>query len=400
MMNIVLRLIKLVFVAGVALEEGSSDPSWGGRSKEYNRAKQRIMLAGMFLSIVGGALFIASGLPKRISDAVESYSDNKWVRRTLFSLILTGLETAVTLPLGYFSGYILEHRYGLSNQTRLSWATDQLKGLVIALPFAAFAANMMLEIIERWPKRWWAITTALALPFTVLLSQLAPVLIAPLFNKFVPLKDHRLAARLKKLAGDSGINVASVLQMDMSRQTKKANAFFAGMGRTKRIVLADTLLESFSPDEIEVVVAHEIAHQAHRDLWRFVALGTIFTAALSWTVDFVSRRILEKYGERIGVPSLSHVTALPLLGWLLSLVGLSLAPIQNAYSRYIERRADSYALRLTRDPSAFEGAMRRLGEMNLSDPNPSALVKYTMYSHPPISERIARARRFAEAMKG
>jgi len=180
----------------------------------------------------------------------------------------------------------------------------------------------------------------------------------------------------------------------MSRRTKKANAFFTGMGRTRRIVLADTLLESFTPDEIEVVVAHEIAHQAHRDLWRFVALGTLFTAAVSWTVDLLSSRILAKYGERIGVTNLSQVTALPLLGWLLSLAGLLLGPIQNAYSRAIERRADTYALRLTRNPSAFEGAMARLGEMNLSDPNPSALVKYTMYSHPPIAERIARARRF------
>ncbi len=357
------------------------------------------MLVGMFISIVGGAVFVVSGLPKRLSDRIDQYTSNKWLRRGLFAIVLGVFEALASLPLGYFSGYVVEHRYGLSNQTRLSWAIDQVKGLLLALPFSAILANVMLEIIERSPKRWWAISTALALPFTVLLSQLAPVLIMPIFNKFEPLKDRQLADRLTKLAADSGVNVASVMQMDMSRQTKKANAFFAGLGGTKRIVLADTLLENFTPDEIEVVVAHEIAHQAHRDIWRFVALGTVFTAALSWAVDALSTRILRQYGDLIKVPAKSHVTALPLLSWLLSIIALALMPLQNAYSRYIERRADTFALKLTGSPNAFAGAMRRLGDLNLADPDPSAFVKYTMYSHPPVHERIARAKRFAERGK-
>ncbi len=395
-MHVALRIFKLIRMLSVDAADGASASDSTSRPKEYNQTKQRLMLAGMFLSIAGGALFIVSGLPKRLSDTVDKYTENKWVRRGMFAVLLGAIEALASMPLGYYSGYVVEHRYGLSNQSRIAWAIDQLKGLMLAVPFSAIMANVMLEIIDRWPKRWWAITTALALPFTVLLSQLAPVLIMPIFNKFEPLKDRQLAERLTKLAADSGVNVASVMQMDMSRQTKKANAFFAGLGRTKRIVLADTLLDNFSADEIEIVVAHEIAHQAHRDIWRFVALGTVFTAALSWTVDALSTRLVRQYGDLIKVPALSHVTALPLLSWLLSIIALTLAPLQNAYSRYIERRADTFALELTKSPSAFEGAMRRLGELNLSDPNPSAFVKYTMYSHPPIPERIARARRFAE----
>ncbi len=357
------------------------------------------MLIGMIASTIGGALFIVSGLPKRVSDSVDQVNPNKWVRRSLFAIVVAAAEAFVTMPMSYISGYVLEQRYGLSNQTRVAWALDQIKGMAVALPFTAFGANLMLEIIERWPKRWWAITTALALPVTVIFSQLAPVLLMPIFNRFEPLKDTELATRLKALAAKSGIDVANVLQMDMSRQTNKANAFFTGMGRTRRIVLADTMLNSFSPEEIEVVVAHEIAHQAHRDLWRFVALGTIFTAGLSWSVNFVASRVVRHYGESLSIPSLSHVTALPLLSWLLSAIAMALAPVQNMYSRRLERRADTYALELTRDPSAFESAMQRLGEKNLADPNPSAFIKYTMYSHPPISERIARARRFAKEMK-
>jgi STE24 endopeptidase len=365
------------------------------RAKKYNDSKQQLVLAGMFLSFVGGAVMIFARIGTKFDRRIVRVSSNRFARRTIFTAILTIFDLLASLPLGFYSGYVLEHRYELSNQTKRAWLIEQGKGLILALPFAALVANVLLEIIERWPKRWWLITTALALPFTVLLSQLAPILIAPLFNRYEALKDEELAARLKALAARSGINVANVLQMDMSRQTKKANAFFAGMGQTKRIVLADTLLESFTPAEIEVIVAHEIGHQAHRDLWRFVALGTVFTAGLSFVVDVLANQIVRRLGRQIDVERLSDVTALPLLSWLLTSVGLTLTPLQNLYSRIIERRADTYALELTNDPAAFESAMQRLGELNLADPNPSKFVKYTMYSHPPVAERIERAKRYA-----
>jgi STE24 endopeptidase len=353
------------------------------------------MLVGMILSAAGGAVMVVSRIPLQLSRRAERLTPNRVLQRSLFTVVITIGDVLASLPLSFYSGYILEHRYQLSNQTKRGWLVEQGKGLLLAIPFATLIANVMLEIIERWPKRWWMITTALALPFTVLLSQLAPVLIAPLFNRYEPLKNKQLAERLKTLAANSGINVANVMQMDMSKQTKKANAFFAGMGRTRRIVLADTLLEQFTDDEIEVIVAHEIAHQAHRDLWRFVALGTVFTAALSFAVDRIAGRIISRFGLRIGIARMSDVTVLPLLSWLLSFIGLVFAPLQNGYSRVIERRADQYALELTDDAPAFASAMRRLGDLNLSDPNPSTFVKYALYGHPPIAERIAHAERYA-----
>ena len=394
-MNFARTTLTLVRTFSVSSNAGPGAGSDQSRAKEYNRVKQRIMLIGLAISMIGGAIFAVSGLPMRLSERVDRFSPNKWVRRSIFAGIVTVGELLIGLPLGYFSGFVLEHRYGLSNQSRSQWFIEQLKGLAVSLPFAALGTNLILEIIGRWPKRWWAIATSLALPFTVLLSQLSPVLLMPIFNKFEPLKDTELADRLKNLARESGINVASVMQMDMSRQTNKANAFFAGMGRTRRIVLADTMLDRFSSKEIEVVVAHEIAHQAHRDLWWMIGLGTVFTAGISWSVDLVAKRIVSQFGDRFELRSISHVSALPLLSWLLAVVAFALAPLQNLMSRIIERRADTYALRLTNDPKSFESAMSLLGEMNLDDPKPSAFVKYTMYSHPPIAERIARARRFA-----
>jgi STE24 endopeptidase len=222
----------------------------------------------------------------------------------------------------------------------------------------------------------------------------------PLFNKFEPLRDQALAERLKQLAARSGIHVASVLQMNMSKQTKKANAFFAGIGRTKRIVLGDTLLDEFTPEEIEVVVAHEIGHQAHHDIWRLISVGTVTTALSSFVVERLARWALDRYSDRLGVRSLDDVAALPLLTFLTGLAGLALMPLGNAYSRYLERRADSFALDVTRAPREFVATMRRLGEQNLADPSPSALVKYTLYSHPPLTERVEHGEAWQRAHGG
>ncbi|HET7036854.1 MAG TPA: M48 family metalloprotease, partial [Thermomicrobiaceae bacterium] len=182
-----------------------------------------------------------------------------------------------------------------------------------------------------------------------------------------------------------------------SKQTKKANAFFAGLGGTKRIVLGDTLVEDFSPEEIEVVVAHEMGHQAHRDIWRLVTVGTLGTAASTFVVERAARWAVERFPRRLHLRSLDDVAALPLLAFISGLVGLVLMPLANAYSRRLERRADTFALNLTRTPRAFIGSMRRLAEQNLADPNPSALVKYLLYSHPPIEQRIAHAQEWESA---
>jgi STE24 endopeptidase len=365
------------------------------RTRRYNRERNRLTLLGLILDLALGTVLTFSGVGRRLQTAAEKRASNRLFSRSLAILGFGVIQSVIGLPLGYYRGYTLEHRYDLSNQSRRAWIIDQLKGAAIAIPLGLLILNGVYRIIDRWPRRWWAILGALALPFTALLSQLAPVLIAPLFNRYEPLRDPALAESLKSLATRSGVRVADVLQMDMSRQTKKANAFFAGLGRTKRIVLADTLLDTFDANEIEVVVAHEIAHQAHRDIWRLIGLGAVGTLVSSWAVDRLARGIMRRAPERVGASRLAEIASLPLLAWLLSLIGLALGPLQNAYSRWIERRADQFALELTRDPAGFGRAMTRLGEQNLADPNPSRLVKYALYSHPPLGERLAHGRRFA-----
>ncbi len=389
--RVILLMIKLAAPSGkVTIDREERD-----RARRYNRQKEQLFLIGLLISWIAGAVFVFSGLAASVRRSAANLAGRGLKGQSLAVVFYALLSWVFSLPLSFYSGYILEHRYNLSHEKIPSWLWDHVKGLGLGLGLEVPGANLAYAVIRRWPRAWWVILTGLSLPFTVLLAQLFPVLIAPLFNKYEPVRDEQLVERLKALAAKSGIHVASVMQMDMSRRTKKANAFFAGLGPTKRIVLADTLIENFTPKEIEVIVAHEMGHQVHRDIWRGIAIGTIFTFAGSYALNRIARFILRRFGGKIGTTRLDNVATLPLLGWILSFIGIVLMPIQNAYSRYIEREADTYALELTKDPEAFASAMERLAALNLADPNPPALVKYVLHSHPPIIDRVDHAREFA-----
>ena len=366
------------------------------RARQYNRQKRRVTLLASGIGWLGSTAAVFTGISGRIHQRVRRRGAlNATASESITIVILSLLGSLAALPFRYYSGYALEHRFQLSTQTRRAWVWEEAKALAVGLAFEVPGAQLILAIIRRRPRTWWAIVSALTLPLTVVLAQLGPVLIAPLFNRYEPLRDRQLGDRLRRLASRSGITVTDVLEMDMSRQTAKANAFFAGIGRTRRIVLADTLLANFSPDEIEVIVAHEMGHQAHRDTWRLIGVGTLATFASTFIVDRVAKATLRRSGRRIGSDDLGSVAALSVLAWSASLVAALLTPLQNAYSRVIERRADRYALELTGNPQAFVSAMQRLATQNLDDPAPPAIVRLLLYTHPPIAERVDEARRFA-----
>jgi STE24 endopeptidase len=361
------------------------------RARQYSRIKEQLSLFGTLLGLLFGGLFLLSGAGRRLARLTLPRRGSKPLGRGLFTAALVSASWLAGLPLAYLSGYIVEHRFGLSRQSRAAWLSDQLKGQVIGLAFAVPVVEGLYWVIGRF-KRWWLVATLITLPLTTLIAQLFPVLIAPRFNRYTPLEDEALATRLRQLAARSGVEVAGVMTMDMSRRTSKANAFFTGLGPTRRIVLADTLVERFEHDEIEVIVAHEIAHQANRDIWRFIALGALFTLATSFVTDRVVRALLRRHGRLlVGARNIADIRSLPALGFSLSVASLLLTPLQLAYSRDLERRADAFALALTRSPDAFSSAMLKLAETNLADPTPSRLRVLLLYSHPSIAERIARA---------
>ena len=395
---LVLLVFRPVPRKGVA---GASDGGGGDlyaddaareRAIRYNRQREWLSLFGTLYGALINALALRTGLSARLRDRAAAVAPARLGPVIPYTLVSSLLSSLATLPLAYYSGWVVERRYDLTNQTRRAWLGETLKGEALGLALGLPLAQGVYAVIRRYPRGWWAILAALAIPFTIVLSILAPVLILPLFNTFEPIRDRALAERIKALAAAQGVTVSDVLQMDMSKQTKKANAFFTGLGGTKRIVLADTLLDEFTQEEVEVVLAHELGHQVGGDIWKLIGLGALTTAIMAGAVDRLARPIIARVGARLGLDparGLGDVAALPLLALLLSAISLALAPLQNAISRnLIEHPADRYALDLTRDPAAFVGAMEKLGRLNLADPQPPAIVKWLLYGHPTLQERV------------
>jgi STE24 endopeptidase len=368
------------------------------RAISYSRLREWLTVVGIVWGFATGLLTLSSGVSARLRTTAERIAPRRVSPTLLFAALLTLVTFVIGLPLSYLSDYVVEHRYGLSNQSRRAWLAESLKGLGVEIVVGAPIVSGLMWVVRRRPRSWWAICSALTVPLAIVLSNLAPVLIMPLFNKYEPIKNRALADRIRALAAGQGVTVSDVQQMDMSKQTKKANAMFTGMGRTKRIVLGDTMLDEFNEDEIEVVLAHELGHQVHRDIWKLIAVSAPASAVGLFATHLLAPGVLRRWGRSWGLDvekGLGDAAALPLLVLLSGAASTALVPLLNGLIRTrVEAPADRYALDLTRNPVAFVGAMEKLARMNLANPSPSALVKFLLYDHPPIAERIDAARRW------
>jgi len=299
----------------------------------------------------------------------------------------------LTLPLGYYAGFVREHAFGLSTQTRAAWFLDRAKAALIVLLLAVPLGSLLALLWRRYPSHWVLPAWALAGIATVLLVAVAPVVIDPLFHTIQPLRDADLRQRLIALAGRAGIPVDQVYEMDASRRTKKGNAYFTGLGRTKRIVLYDTLITGSGPDEVELVLAHEIGHWKLAHIWKGIGLSLLGMGVALWC----GARVLE-WAARRGAAYLTgpaDIAGLPLLLLVLFVVNLVSLPLQTGISRRFEREADRASLELTGNAAAFIRAEVQLARSNLADLVPPRAVVWLLYTHPPVAERIRMAETFA-----
>jgi len=278
----------------------------------------------------------------------------------------------------------------LSTQKGAHWLADHVKATAVGMALAVAAASVVFTTLRRWPDAWWVLSAAIFVAAMVALARLAPVLLLPLFYRFRPLDRPQLAERLMALATRARTDVVGVFEWVLSGHTRKANAALAGLGQTRRILLSDTLLADYTDDEIEVVLAHELAHHVHRDLWRGIALQVVVVVGGFFFADL----LLRAAGGWLQYRGLSDPAAIPLLMLTGGAWSFVMLPIANALSRAQERAADRYALETTRNPEAFVSAMRRLSQQNMAEDRPSTLVRLLFYSHPPIRERIEAARAF------
>ncbi len=365
------------------------DPEKQKRAREYSRVNRRLMLVDLGISAAYMLAWLLFGWSGAVTLWLQRFSTNEWLLLFLFVIVFGGILFLVNLPLSYYQGYTLPHRFDLSTQNLSGWVVDQVKGMAVGGVVGMIVLEIIYAVLRASPGLWWLWAALILLVFSVLMANLAPVLLMPLFNKYVPLgQEHaELAGRLMKLAEQSGTYVRGVFKFDMSRRTRQANAGLTGLGNTRRIVIGDTLLNEFSNEEIETIMAHELGHQVNKDIPLGIAFGSLTTLVSFYLVSLV----LDWGVHLFGFSGPADIAALPLFLIVLGLYGLVTMPLENSFSRWRERRADKYALQLTHNGPAFASAMRRLANQNLSEAEPEAWVEWLLYSHPAVGKRIAMA---------
>lgn len=311
----------------------------------------------------------------------------------LFVLALYAIQEIVSFPLSIHRGYRLEQRYGLSRETFRVWLRDHFKASLIGLLFVVPAAIAVYAAIALVPDWWWLAAAGLAVAAAVVVTIILPTVLLPLFYRLEPLDRPELRDRLMALARAHRVKALGVYVWGLGEKTSKANAALVGLRGTRRILLSDTLLADYTDDEIEVILAHELAHHVHHDIRKAIAFEAGVALAAAWCADLGLRLA----GGWFGVGPVGDLAALPVLMLGAGAASLASVPVANGLSRRNERRADRFALQITRQPAAFISAMRRLGAQNLAEQRPSALARVFFYTHPPMSERIAVARTFQEA---
>jgi STE24 endopeptidase len=358
------------------------------RARDYTRRKRVASLLDFFLGIGVLVALLFTGASHALRAWALGLAPNPVGALALYLLALTAIAQALSFPLDLYKGHLLEHRFGLSRQTFFSWLKDWLKALGLGFALGLAGAELIYFALRRYPETWWLMCAAAFVAFFILLTKLAPVLLFPLFFKFEPLADEELRRRLLRLSERVGARVRGVWLWKLSEKSRKANAALVGWGSTRRIILADTLLEKHSPEEIETILAHELGHHVHNDIGKGIALQT----ALTFAGFYLVHRALAAWTAPLGFHGPADFANLPLLLLISSAASLLVLPWSNAFSRWRERRADAFALRTTGNRDAFIGAMEKLAEQNLAQRRPHPWIELIFHSHPSVEKRIAFAR--------
>ena len=363
------------------------------KATRYHRLRRLVGLLSGSVCALTLLLLLITGLSSALAATTRGLVSSPLAAVVLYVVAVAALLELVGLPFAFYRGVSLERRYGLSRMSVTRWWADWAKAGGVSVVFAS-AVGVLVWACLRWaPEHWWMWTAACLSVAMVLLAQLVPVLLLPLFYECTPLDRPTLTRRLVALADKAGTRVLGVLEWKLGDRTRKANAALVGLGTTRRILVSDTLLAEHSDDEIEVILAHELAHHVHGDLWRGMALEAMLIVLACWAAD----RAIEWLAGDFGVGQKAEPAGLPILVLAGGAVFFVLGPVVNAASRAHERRADRYALTLTGNAPAFVSAMRRLAAQNLREERPSRLVEALFLTHPGSAERIARAQAWHSA---
>ena len=359
--------------------------------KRYARRRYLLFVAYLVLGVAFLGAMIGGGSSALAAQAREIAGPDAFLW-TVF-LYFAGFSLAyllVTFPLTLYGEYVLEHQFGLSTQTLGRWVRRRIKKWVFSFIIAAPLVLIFYALLRKWPTMWWLPASIVWILFTYVLTKLAPKILIPIFYKLERIKDEELSSRLSELASAAGRQLSGAYRIDLSRETKKANAAVVGFGSTRRVVLGDTLLAKFTHAEIAAIFAHELGHVVYRHLLK----GFVLAAVLCIGSLYVGSVVLGRASVALGIGAVHDVETLPVLVAVLAGIQLFAMPFEKWYSRRRELKSDAYALRSTGDREAFISAMRKLAAMNLADVRPNKLAEILLFSHPPISKRIRFAATF------
>lgn len=372
------------------IAEPALDPGRQRQAREYARTRRYLTVADLALTGVSLALLVFTGLSGRL---VGAFNLPLVAAAVLYFIVLVVAYGLLAAPLNYYRSLVLGRRYGLSHQSLTSWLGDMAKAGILAMVLGAGIVAAVYWSISLAPQLWWLIAWGFVVLASLILSILAPVLIVPLFFKMKPMADTELKKRLEQLAERAGVAVGGIYTVEFSSKGTMANAALMGIGKTRRIALSDTLLEQYPAAEIEVIMAHEIGHQRHNDIYRlFLLQSAVLLAGL-----YAASLIFKASVVPLGFSGAADVAALPLLILIFGAVSLLLSPLANSYSRRLEFAADGYALELTGDPGSFVSAMTRLTDQNLAEAEPGRWVERLLHDHPGYNSRVEHARRYMAA---
>jgi STE24 endopeptidase len=363
-------------------------PPDSAEARRYNRIRRWLGIAEFALGLALLLVLVTTGWTGWLRDlayqgAFQSYAFAVF----LYTVMLVVIAKVLGLGMDYYS-FRLEHRYQLSNQKVRGWIWDEIKGLLVSAFLAAALVELLYFTIRNFSQHWWVLAWLGFLGVVVLIAQLAPVVLFPIFYKFEPLQDEDLKLRLVRLGERAGTRVRGVYKWRLSEKSKKANAALTGLGNTRRIILADTLLENYSPDEIEAVLAHELGHHVHKHILKGIAVQALVTLIGFWAANVVLHYAVER---RHMFVTISDFANLPLLILIFAVLSFLLMPALNAFSRFNERQADRYAFENAGSVAPFISSMNKLADQNLAERTPSRWVEWWFHSHPAIARRIAAA---------
>ncbi len=360
-------------------------------AKKYNNIKLAISIAKTILTFILIYLFLKTGYSTELVSYLSKFTGNEYLLFLLFVAVTGFAMSVVFSPLNFYSDFILEHKYNLSNQNFFQWVWENLKSTLVAGIIGIPLLLAFYYSIRSFGELWWLPFSILLFLFSVVLAKFLPVVILPLFYKIKPLENENLKNKIDTLAKNAGMKIENLYQFNMSKNTKKANAMFTGLGKTKKIILGDTLLEKFNEDEIETVIAHELGHYKHKHIVKNLVIGVFSSFLTFYLMAYFYKLSLPWFG----FTDISQIDAIPLLSLWAMVIGLLLEPVTNIISRKFEYEADKYAVISTGKKEVFINALEKLTEQNLSDKDPHPFVEWFFYSHPSIKNRI----RFIKSVK-